>query len=705
MEQNTNSLRSFFYPRSVAVVGASRDRGTVGGELFHNLVEAGFTGKVYPVNCATDEVQGHRAYRTAGHLPEPIDLAVIAVPAPMVLGAAQACAEKSAKAIVVISAGFAEMGGEGLLRQTDLVNWCRQHSIRLIGPNCIGIANTDRQVNLNATFGSQVLPRGNVALLSQSGGLGLALIDEAARFGVGLSSFVSYGNKADVSVNDLLEYWEHDSRTEVIALYLESLGNPRKFFKIASRVGKTKPVVVLKSGRTMAGTRAAASHTGAMLAASDVSIDALFRQAGVIRVPTLEDFFDVCQFLARQRRPAGRRVGILTNAGGPGIMCADACEAEGLDVRELSISSQKVLREFLPAEAGTRNPVDLLAAADFERFLRAIAVLSNSGEFDSIIVLYVPVLTATVPNRDKEFLSEMRHLELGIPHAVVLLTGASSIESESTKSSPPVYRFPESAARAISHVTRYSEWRAIPRFYHPPANVNQLLAAEVISKSSELDDAWLTPSQIENIFKAYAIPIIDTHGVSTAEEARAAAATIGEKVVLKAWGQSIVHKSELGAVLVGLNENDIEAAFDGMKNHLKAQGQTPQGYLVQPMLRGLEMFVGVVHNERLGPIIACGAGGTSLELIGDIQISVSPVGDYDAWEMLRKLRSFPLLTGYRGNPACNISALADIIVRVAALADANPEICELDCNPVIVTQYGAYVVDARIKLAAQSDRS
>src|SRR5262245_38387428 len=386
------AIRKVLAPGSVAVVGASRSRGTVGGELFHNLLAAGFAGPVYPVNPKASAVQSVAAYPSVDDLPGPVDLAVLAVPAAQVVPVAEACAAKGVGALVVLSAGFAESGPEGAERQRELLRVCRQAGMRLIGPNCLGVINTNPAVRLDATFGPTLPERGRVGFGSQSGALGLAIIDYANDLGLGLSSFVAMGNKADVSGNDLLGYWQDDPDTDLVLLYLESFGNPRKFAHFARRLARTKPIVAVKAGRSVAGVRATSSHTGALLAASDVSVDALFRQAGVIRTDTLSELFDVAKLLAAQPTPAGRRVAIVTNAGGPGILCADACEAAGLRVPAFSDELRSSLAAVLPAAAAAGNPVDLLAAAPPERYGQAIDLVTGSGEADAVIVIHVPPL-------------------------------------------------------------------------------------------------------------------------------------------------------------------------------------------------------------------------------------------------------------------------------------------------------------------------
>src|SRR6266702_2698575 len=382
------AMRRVLAPRSVAVIGASRRRGTVGGELFHNLLAAGFAGPVYPVNPKATSVQSVAAYPTVDEVPGPVDLAVLAVPAAAVVPVARACAAKGVGALVVLSAGFAESGPEGVERQRDLLAVCRQAGMRLVGPNCLGVINTNPAVRLDATFGPTLPARGRVGFGSQSGALGLAIVDYANDLGLGLSSFVAMGNKADVSGNDLLGYWQDDPDTDMVLLYLESFGNPRKFAHFASRLARTKPIVAVKSGRSVAGARATSSHTGSLLAASDVTVDALFSQAGVIRTESLSELFDVALLLADQPAPTGPRVGIITNAGGLGILCADACEGGGLEVPPLPDDARAELAGFLPPEASVANPVDMIASATAADYGRAIQAMAGAG-LDALVVIFV----------------------------------------------------------------------------------------------------------------------------------------------------------------------------------------------------------------------------------------------------------------------------------------------------------------------------
>jgi acetate---CoA ligase (ADP-forming) len=700
------AMRVFLAPCSVAVVGASRRRGTVAGELFHNLLMSGFNGPVYPVNPAASVVQSIPAYKSVLDVPGPVDLAVLVVPAPYVVKLARDCAAKGVRALVVISAGFGETGPEGAERQRELLAVCRAAGMRLIGPNCLGIVNTDPEVRLDATFGPIVPLPGRVGFLSQSGALGLAIIDYANALGLGLSSFVSVGNKADISGNDLLSYWEQDDRTSLVLLYLESFGNPRKFARIARRVARTKPVLAVKSGRSAAGARATSSHTGALLAASDVTVDALFHQAGVIRTDTLAELFDVASLFANQPVPAGRRVGIVTNAGGPGIMCADACEAGGLQVVELSVEFQARLREGLPAEAAVANPVDMLASAPPEHYRRTVELLAASGEVDAVIAIFIPPLR-TDP---AQVARAVRGAAAGgtVPVLSVVMSASDlPVEPEAAGPRLPHYRFPEDAALALGRAAEYGSWRERPEGRVPdlPGVRRDEAAALLAAALSEAPEpSWLAPEQVAALLDCYDIAMAEGRLAATPREAGAAAAALGGPVALKAVAPRLVPKTEAHAVRLGLSGADeVRSAAEELAAAVGAEGYEVERFLVQRMVAGgVELLVGVVHDPSFGPVVACGAGGTAVELLNDVAVRLTPLTDRDAAEMVRSLATFPLLDGYRGAAKADVAALEELLLRVGALVEAHPQVAELDCNPVMALPDGVVVVDARVRVEAAS---
>lgn len=703
-----NALKLFFEPRGVAVIGASRQRGTIGGEILHNLLSYGFKGPVYPVNPSATVIQNMPSFPSIEDVPGPVDLAVIVVPAAAVVEVAAACARKGVKALVVISAGFSETGVEGKARQADLVNVCRGAGMRLIGPNCMGIANTNPEVLLDATFAPGFPPRGRVGFSSQSGALGLAIMEFASSLGLGISSFVSVGNKADISGNDLLRYWETDDDTDVILLYLESFGNPKKFSEIARRVGRKKPIAVVKSGRSAAGARATSSHTGALIAASDVTVDALFRQAGVVRTDTLAELFDVAALLANQPLPAGRRVGIITNAGGPAILCADACEARGLEVPVLSETSQTKLRAFLPAGASVGNPVDMIASAPAEHYKHAIEIVGTDENVDSLIVIFTPPLVTRADAVARSIIEAVPQIGNQKPMLTVFLSAHDAPkELQTEKLAIPSYAFPETAAIALARATRYARWRERRETY--PARFQDIRtdeAASVVAAALARGDGWLTPDEVAQICLCYGLPLIEQRVVSNVEEAAAIAAQIGGEIALKAVAPGLVHKTEAGAVRLRLHDPEtVHTAAQEMNERLSAQGHSPSGFVVQKMAkRGVEMLVGVVHDPQFGPVVACGAGGVQVELLKDVSVRLSPLSNEDASEMIRELRTYPLLTGFRGSAPADVGALERALLRVSAMVEDLPQIAELDCNPFVIHESGATILDARIRVTSVEPR-
>jgi acetate---CoA ligase (ADP-forming) len=697
------AARSVLEPRSVAVIGASRHRGTIGGEILHNLVANGFEGPVYAVNDHAEWVQSLPAYRSVADVPGEVELAVIAVPADEVLAVVGDCAKARVRAVVVISSGFAETGHAGAERQRELLEVCRAAGIRLVGPNCLGVLNTALSVRLNGTFAPTPAAPGRVAFMSQSGGLGIAIIEAAGRLGIGLSSFVSVGNRADLTGTDFLDYWEQDSETDVALLYLESFGDPRRFARVAPRFARRKPLLAVKSGRSTAGARATSSHTGALLSGSDLTVDALFKQAGVIRTDTLGELFGVASLLTSQPTPRGDRVAIVTNAGGPGIMCTDACSAEGVDVPELPPAVQASLKTFLPDEASVRNPVDMLATAAAEDYTRTLRTLIDSDACDAILTIFVPPLVTKAVDVAVA-LREIAASKPGVPVAAVFMRAEGSpAELSSDEVRVPGYEFPEEAARAVAFAASYGRWRARPR--EAPTGLvgtRPEEAAATISEALAEGADWLTPSAVARLLEAYGLPVIRTRIVSSAEEAVAAGEQMGGPVALKAVSRGLVHKSDVGAVQLDCEgAEEIRAAAAELHDAVEGSGHTLEGLIVQPMApSGVELIVGVVNDHSFGPLLACGAGGTNAELIKDFAVRITPINELDSDEMLRSLKTFPLLEGYRGGPRSDIEAVKDVLLRASGLVEDHPAIAELDFNPVIASADGALIVDARVRVEA-----
>jgi acetyl coenzyme A synthetase (ADP forming)-like protein len=703
-------LRPFFWPRAVAVIGASRDPSSIGYKLLEALVMNHFQGPVYPVNPKAPVVGSLRAYPSVRDLPPPVDLAVIVVPKEAVLSVVDECAGTGIRALVVITAGFAEVGAEGGELQKKLVEKVRGYGMRMVGPNCLGLLNTDPAVSLNASFSPVFPPPGRVAMASQSGALGLALLAAARRFHLGLSTFVSVGNKADVSSNDLLQYWEEDSGTDVILLYLESFGNPRRFARIARRVSRRKPIVAVKGGRTQAGRRAAGSHTAA-LAASDVAVDALFHQTGVIRAETLEEMLGLAAALANQPLPQGRRVAIVTNAGGPGILCADACEAGGLPVREPSAETKARLTAFLPATASLGNPIDMIASAGPDHYRRTIETVLVAEETDALIILNIP-LDMTIPE------ALVRAIRDGVaagraaggtgkPVLACLMGEEGSVTPLALKEENiPSFAFPEAAAQALSKVTRYAEWRAQPLGTVPDfADTPFLSAREICGTALKMrGEGWLTTEETRAVLTAVRLPVSPGGVARTPEEAVELARLLGFPVAVKLASHRLVHKTEIGGARLNLmNESAVGQAFEEIRARLCQDNnlEAMEGVLVQPMVSGgVEVMVGVTTDPLFGPLIAFGLGGIHVEILGDVCFRVTPLTDRDAGEMVRSIRGFRLLEGYRGHPAGDVKAIQDVLLRISRLVEEVPEISELDLNPIFALPpgEGCRIVDARIRV-------
>jgi acetate---CoA ligase (ADP-forming) len=685
----TASVRPFFEPRSVAVIGASHRRGSIGGELFRNILAGDFQGAAYPVNRGGDPVAGVRAYRSIAEIGDPVDLAVISVPAAAVIGAAEEALRHGVRALVVISAGFAETGREGEERQDQLLSLVRSYGARLIGPNCLGIAVAGPR--LNATFAGRAAPPGNIGFSSQSGALGLALLEAAVTRALGLSAFVSIGNKADVSTNDLLQWWEDDEATEAILLYVESFGNPRRFGRLARRVARRKPILALKSGTSTSGRRAASSHTAA-LAGSDAAVDALFRHAGVIRAASLEELVDVATFFSTQPRLAGTSVAVLTNAGGLGILCADACEAEGLELTALADETVAALRAVLPAEASIGNPVDMLGSATADTYATALPPLLADPHVDAVIVLFVPAVSATAEAVATALTQVTAEVEAEKPVLAVVISADGVPEAlRSGAGRVGAFDYPESAARALGRAAERAEWLRRPQGYVPPlAGIDGERAESVVERAlSAAEDAWLAPEDVRELLLAYGLPLVPERLAASADEAAALAAELGFPAVVKTAAPG-AHKTELGGIALDLADaNAVRAAVQRIGAPV----------IVQPMVKaGAELLAGVVQDPVFGPLVAFGPGGVLAELIGEASFRIAPLTDVDATELVTTGKAGRLIAGFRGAPAADRAALEDVLHRLSRLGEDLPAVSELDLNPVLALPDRCVIVDARIRV-------
>jgi acyl-CoA synthetase (NDP forming)/GNAT superfamily N-acetyltransferase len=687
------SLAPLLSPRSAAVIGASYRAGSIGRLILRNIKDAGFAGPLYAVHPDGGDIDGVPGVPSASALPEAPDLAVLTVPAAATVAAAQECGQRGARSLVVITSGLTS-------RQSGAVlDICRQTGMRLVGPNCFGIAVPD--IGLDATFAAQHPRPGTAGLVVQSGGVGVALLEHFSRLGIGISSFASVGDKLDVSGNDMLQWWAEDGRTRLAVLYLESFGNPRKFARTAARVSASMPVLTVHAGRSAPGQRAAASHTAAA-AAPLITRQALFEQAGVIATTSLGELLEAAVLLAGQPVPAGRRVSIISNAGGAGVLAADACVEAGLSVAVPSRQAQAQLTGLLPAAAAVGGPIDTTAAVSADTFAAALAAAAGDAGVDAVLALVVPTAVS-------DLIPALTAARLPVPLAAVVLDQAESVRllpSTGSGAGPgvPAYAYPESAARALGRAARYGSWRSRPADSVPDlpglqvAEAKGLIAAFLAKMPG---GGWLPVAEADRLLRCYQLPMAPFRLVTDADQAAAAAAEFGGPVAVKAEVPGLVHKSEVGAVLLGLPGPDqARAAFGTLASRFAGRFT---GAVVQPMISGgTEVIIGVVQEPVFGPLVVFGLGGVATEVLGDHAARLAPLTTTDADDLIHSVRAAPLLLGRGGQPPASIAALRDALLRVSRLADDLPEVTELDLNPVIACADGSTVVDARVRVSAHA---
>ncbi len=697
------TIAPFFRPRGIAVIGASRRPGTIGWQIVDNLLRHGFQGAIFPVNPSARVVHSIPAWRSVREIPGEVDLAVVAVPKDAVLDVVEECGVRGIPAVVVISAGFRESGEAGAARERALVTRVRALGMRLVGPNCMGVLNTDPAHAMNATFAPTMPPAGTVSFLSQSGALGVTILDYAAEYGIGIRHFISVGNKPDVSGNDLLEFWEGDPGTRVILMYLETFGNPRHFTRIARRVARKKPIIVVKSGRSVAGARAASSHTGS-LAGKDSAAEALLAQCGVLRANSVEELFDLSMAFGSLPLPRGNRVAIVTNAGGPGIILADSCEAEGLQVAEFSTETQERLRRIVPEEASVRNPVDMIASATPEAYRQALEIALQDPGVDAAIAAFVPPLGVRQTDAATAIVQAAR-TRPDRPILAVLMgrEGLPAGRAELRAAGIPAYIFPESATRALGAMNRHARWverpvQAPARFPVEAAAVRQILD----QVQAEGRDRLLEPEAYA-VLEAYGIPVIPHQFVRSAEEAVSAFGALGSgPVVMKVVSPQIVHKTEIGGVLLDVRDADaVRGGWDQLVAAVAREAPEAdlRGLLIAPYRKGSrEMILGMTMDRTFGPLLMFGLGGIYVETFRDVAFRVPPVTELEAHEMMREIRSFPLLEGVRGEPPVPLDQVANAIQRLSQLVLDHDRIAALDINPFQASSKGVLALDARIQL-------
>ncbi len=694
------SLDAVFRPRSVAVVGAGRRPNTIGHEIVRNLVRGGFTGPVYPVNPSATVVRSMHCHPQVSAIPGPVDLALIVVPAPRVLDAARDCGEKGVKALVCITAGFSEVGGEGVERQEALLEVCAQYGMRLIGPNCMGVLNTAEDVCMNASFANAEPRRGEAAFLSQSGALGAVILNDAQSLGLGVSMFASLGNRADVSPVDLLEYWERDPATKQILMYIEAFGEPNEFMRVARRVSREKPVLVVKSGRSDRGARAAISHTGS-LAGSEVAVDSVLEQCGVLRVESMKDLFALAGGIQTGRLPEGKRVAIVTNAGGPGILATDACIAEGLELCDLTAATQRKLERFLPPEASTANPVDLIASADAESFDRALNAVLADKRVDMALGIFVAPIMIDAAAVAEVFARHARESEKPLLACLPGLPESSAALEVLADARVPNYRFPEEAARVLSGLHRLRQLRDRPNDAPVSFRVQRPKARKVLEAALADGRETLRGDELHALMTAYGIPIVPSAIVVSREEALKAVRKVGFPLVMKVLSDEVLHKSDRGGVLLDLrNREEVLDGYDRLEELFGAQDPNMRVLLQAMRSNGVETFIGVASDPLLGRMLAFGLGGIHVEILKDVVFRMHPLTPSIAEEMIEAVHGKALFEGARGKPPVDKAQLAEALLRVSQLLTDLPEIVELDLNPFLAGYRGegSCILDMRARI-------
>src|SRR5579862_2251201 len=684
---DTESLRHVLAPESVVVIGASRRRGTVGRSILDNIRTGGYAGRLYVVNPRARQIGGEHCLASVLDLPEPTDLAVIAVPAPAVLDVAQQCGLRGVRSLVVITSGL------DTAACADVLAVCRRHGMRLVGPNCFGVAVP--AIGLDATFAARHPQPGAVGLVMQSGGLGVALVDQLSRLGIGISSFASVGNKLDVSSNDLLMWWENDGVTKLAVLYIESFGNPRKFARTARRVGASMPVLAVEAGRSPAGQKAAASHTAAV-ATPLVSREALYEQAGIITTPGFGELVETTALLAAQPTPAGRTVAIVSNVGGAGVLAADACTDLGLAVHHPRGQLKRQLHALVPGGGAVTGPVDTTATVSRDDFRQVLELIAADEDVDALIALVLPT-GATV-----DLVAAITDADVRVPLAAVVLDQPESVRMLPRTDGDgqiPAYGYPEAAAAAMARAARYGAWRAEPRGQVPGLPDVRTEDARTLLHGffrATLGGGWVPPDKTAELLRCYGIPLAELTAAGSEDEAVRAFEAVAGPVVLKADVPGLLHKTDAGAVELDLRtEADVRGAYRRLAARF---GERQRQVLVQPMIAGgTEVVVGVSDDHVFGPLVLFGLGGVATEVLADHAARLTPLTDTDADRLIGSIRSAPLLRGHRGSPPADLGALRDLLLRVSRLADDLPEVTELDLNPVIARPDGAFVVDARVR--------
>ena len=703
MEVCNLSLRNFFCPDSVAVIGAAREEEKVGHNILDNIINSGYKGKLFPVNPKADEIHGIKCYPSVLNVPGDIDLAIIVIPAQFVLQVLEECSKKNTKWSIIISAGFKETGIEGAKRERQLIEKAKDYGIRILGPNCLGIIDTECPIN--ATFSSNMPPRGKIGFISQSGALGTSILDWAKTNKIGFSKFVSLGNKADISENDLFDDWENEKDTEVITAYLEGVKYGREFIRISSRVSKKKPIIVVKSGNTDAGARAVSSHTGT-LAGSAKAYEAAFKQAGIIRANTIRDLFNYATAFSYQPLPKGKKVAIITNAGGPGIMATDECEESDILLASLEKETIDGLKEFLPEAANFYNPIDILGDALADRYKKTLEVVVKDCNVDAVVVLLSPQ-AMTQPYRTARAIVEVMENSGKSITVLTSFMGGSEVEKAVkflAEKNIPNFDIPEEAIDTLKVMMEHTDWKSRRSFPIEDFNVDKGRVKKIFYQCQSEGRLELGGMEAREILEAYDIRMPKAELAFDIDEAKEIAGRIGYPLVLKIVSPNILHKTDVGGVKIGIdNEKELEENYDQI---LFSVGKympdaNIRGILVQEFIKDKkETIIGMSEDPQFGPMIMFGLGGIYVEALKDVSFRIAPLSRQVAREMVEEIKTIKLLKGIRGEDPSDIDSIIEIILRVSQLVTDFPEIIEMDINPLFVKKQGEGSIagDVRIRI-------
>jgi len=700
-------LDSVFHPRTIAVIGASRQEGSVGHSLLANIIDSRFQGIVFPVNPKANGILGIKCYPNVLSIPDDIDLAVVIVPSKHVPSVLEECGKKNIRGVIIISAGFKEVGGKGIELEQSVKEIIQKYDMSLIGPNCLGLINTSPDSSMNATFGTQMPLEGNISFISQSGALCVAVLDYAKESNIGFSKFISMGNKAGVNENELLRYLKDDPKTDVILMYLEDLVNGREFMTIAQEITNhpmhPKPILALKAGRTLTGAKAASSHTGSMAGADSV-YDAIFKQSGVIRGNTLEELFDYVKAFSTQPFPSGNNTAIITNSGGPGILATDTLINNGLNVKPFSENVKKQLRKHLPSSVSLNNPLDLIAEAQEKQYKASLDEILGDDDIHSAIVILTPTAFTHVEEIAHAIVTSAKKHEKPVLCCFLGVYDVSRGIDILEDNNIPTYRFPESAARVLAEMTHFSWWLKRPRTGIKKYKVNKPAAEKIIKQARKENRTFLLEQEAYDILKEYGFPVIRSKLTLNIKQAIEASEEIGFPVVMKIASPDVIHKFDFGGVVLDITTPaEVKKAWNTIRKNVL--GINPKarikGILVEEMAKkGKEIILGVNHDPQFGPILMFGLGGIYVEALEDVTFRLAPVNELTASRMITTIKTYKILDGYRGGPVYDLKAIEDCIKRLSQLAMDFDEIKELDINPLIVYEKGkgCSIVDARIIL-------